>query len=414
MISILILFLFALLFGLILYIVKTPSTSMKKQRVAEIQEKIGEVYVPAKMNVADTNHTLEFEIHPLEQISLVQEKLTKYAEATASDIESDSEKAKFLQSMDITRLNLESFTPDELIKSLNSFAPIHCNYRFGLDNELNILSQKFCQLIYNLPSHPEDMYNIEALSACFFNFQNDLFDMVEQYQEFDEKNYPDDLIERLVENPMRIITTQELWEGECKSFFNWYYTVRCYFLMHKFYSKEGKSLEKLIARLNSILSNAKDGITMEDYQWVQHNQKQILDSFQNIYSLYQRFFEALLVVISQLQDSQITIISESKQGIEKWKEKIEDRYLPTAYGFLPASTSNEYDCGAYLHEFQNHIQKITSNKPSSLKKITLKIGIVESAQSFFNQRLRDSQNFLNSVLIDDMDKMLNAIFKQIK
>lgn len=414
LISLLIFILIAILFGLVAYIIQIPSQQNKQQRVTEIQEELGEVYIPTTMNIADTNRTLEFDIHPLEQITLVQEKLNKYAEATANEIDSDTEAANFRQSMDIARLNIESFTPGDLIGALNSFAPIHCNYRFGLDNELNIISQKFCQMIYNLPSHPEDMYAIESLSASFFNFQNNLFDMIEEYQTFDDKSYPDDLIERLVENPMRIISTQELWEGECKVFFNWYYTLRCYFLMSKFYQNEGKLLEKNIARMNTILSNAKDEITTEDYQWVQHNQKKILDAFQSIFSLYQRFFEAILVILSQFEESQITIISNSKKDIETWKSKILERYLPTCFGFVPPSTTDEYTCGDYLMEYQGHIQKIVSNKPNSLKKSSLSIGASESAQAFFNQRLRDCQGFLNLVLIDEMDRMLNEVFRQIK
>lgn len=399
---------------MIAYIVQIPSSPNKQQRVTEIQEELGEVYVPTTMNIADTNRTLEFDIHPLEQITLVQEKLNKYAEATANEIESDTEAANFRQSMDIARLNIESFTPDDLIQALNSFAPIHCNYRFGLDNELNIISQKFCQMIYNLPSHPEDMYTIESLSASFFNFQNNLLDMIEEYQQFDNKSYPDDLVERLVDNPMRIISTQDLWEGECKVFFNWYYTLRCYFLMSKFYKEEGKTLEKNIAKLNKILANAKTEVTLEDYQWVQHNQKKILDAFQSLFSLYQRFFEAILVILSQFNESQITIISESKKDIETWKDKILERYLPTCYGFVPPSTTDEFNCGDYLMEYQGHIQKIVTNKPNALKKSALSIGASESAQSFFNQRLRDTQGFLNLVLIDEMDRMLNEVFRQIK
>lgn len=413
-ISLLIFILIIILFGLIAYIIHIPNMPDKQQRVTEIQEELGEVYVPTSMDIADTNRTLEFDIHPLEQISLVQEKLNKYAEATANEIDSDTEAASFRQSMDITRLNIESFTPTDLIQALNSFAPIHCNYRFGLDNELNIIAQKFCQMIYNLPSHPEDMYAIESLSASFFNFQNSLFEMIEEYQSFDEKSYPDDLIERLVENPMRIISTQELWEGECKTFFNWYYTMRCYFLVAKFYQSEGKNLENKVSKLNTILSNAKVEITTEDYQWVQQNQKKILDGFQSIFSLYQRFFEAILVILSQFDESQISIISQSKNNIEAWKAKILDRYLPTCYGFTPPSTTDEYNCGDYLMEYQGHIQKIVSNKPNSLKKTTLSIGASESAQSFFNQRLRDTQGFLNLVLIDEMDRMLSDVFRQIK
>ncbi|MCJ8346977.1 hypothetical protein MJH12_15655 [bacterium] len=91
-----------------------PPGASKVQRVAEIQEELGEVYVPSTLNIADSNRTIEFDIHPLEQISLVQEKLLKYAEATANEIEDDTEASSFRQSMDITRLNLESFNPTEL------------------------------------------------------------------------------------------------------------------------------------------------------------------------------------------------------------------------------------------------------------------------------------------------------------
>ncbi|MCJ8345089.1 hypothetical protein MJH12_06085 [bacterium] len=139
-----------------------------------------------------------------------------------------------------------------------------------------------------------------------------------------------------------------------------------------------------------------------------------MESFQSIFSLYQRLFEAIYVILSQFSESQITIINDSKQAIETRQEKIQDRYLPTTYGFVPASTTDEFDCGAYLSEFQGHMQKISSHKPTSLKKSNLSIGAAESAMSFFNQRLRDAQGFLNSVLIDDMDKMLTAIFRQIK
>jgi len=349
---------------------------------------------------ARLQETMELEVHPLEQIALLKDKVDRYIEAARKKV-LDEELGKFNASAERFSFSMQTFEVDDIIEEVQNFAPIQTSYHFSLEVELVSVAKMVSKDVYDLAQYPSRVHGLAYKAASLNNFKSGLYDLISEYNTLHKKEIGSDVVKELVSNSMGIVSSEELWEQELNELLNFAYGLKSYLLLKPFQESLFDEITRETQKLVAGIENAKTILSQDLTVNLQTIQRNLLPLYRSFYTHYMKLYQGMFTGLERLQASNLTQVQENSDLLDQLLDELESDLIVASSNFAESH-------GRFDQDYHNLFSKILGSRGN------VGIGVAETSISFFESRLREGKQMVHSPLLGQVDDLLNQLFSKIK
>ncbi len=351
--------------------------------------------------------TVEFEVHPLSRFKMIEVKFPEYLSRAGDKIQDSEEKAEFMSRGNRVVDCFQSFDPEPVLERIQRFGALQNSFFLSLEVEVSQVVEETVQLVNQLAVAPALLNLIETRVERICQFSDELVQLSEEWEQ--ARNFEAVLQQNkdLILNKLKLLSDEELLEGELKEFVNLYFTLCSFELFEGFNAERLSEIERHQAFLQVIMSRSRSNLSDFDVREAQKIQKNILGLLRVIHDFYKKLYDGVYLMLEKFEQSRLKEMRAVRGEIQEALTLVEKDLLPVCERFSSRGGTLELD-------YNKTFQKILGAGSDSIRRSPIGLAAAENVNSFLSGRISDAKDLMGSEARKILKVPMKKLWEQIR